>query len=382
MLSMFENTASNVTVHILHDNTLSTDNREKFNYIAGQYGQIVKFYNVEKICADRIAELVKLFPAVKSAWFSVGAIYRLLIPQILDADIEKVIYLDSDVIVNLDIKELWRTELGDKICGVVPEILNRSDVQQTFLLVTDGLIQQEDYFNSGVLLINLELLRSEKDAIINAIKFTSKNLRYQKFMDQDALNCCFLKRTVNLPSKFNRFTIYARKDHELTLGKKIYHFAGAGLTMDMSDPFNRLWMKYFIRTPFFDEQSMGRLYDDFKNLHVGLKQSLIQISALMSGKTRAFFTAPEFCDALKGIFFIRDDEEINLAKDNESLKKLLDSMNVSRDKKLFFIVLPNFPFQILTQAGFVAGRDFVNGIDFLSEAHGVNFNSYPLIKAM
>ena len=51
MLSLFDNTTSNVTVHILHDNTLTNDNREKFSYVAGRYGQRVKFYNVEKLCA-------------------------------------------------------------------------------------------------------------------------------------------------------------------------------------------------------------------------------------------------------------------------------------------------------------------------------------------
>ena len=42
MLSLFENTTSSVTVHILHDNTLPAENRDKFSYIAGRYGQANK----------------------------------------------------------------------------------------------------------------------------------------------------------------------------------------------------------------------------------------------------------------------------------------------------------------------------------------------------
>ena len=57
-------------------------------------------------------------------------------------------------------------------------------------------------------------------------------------------------------------------------------------------------------------------------------------------------------------------------------------MNASRGKKVFFIMLPNFPFQVLIQAGFVLNRDFVNGMYFLSEAQGVRFDSYEFIKAM
>ena len=64
------------------------------------------------------------------------------------------------------------------------------------------------------------------------------------------------------------------------------------------------------------------------------------------------------------------------------LKKLLDAMKKSRGKKVFFIVLPIFPYQVLLDAGFVYGKDFLNGMEFLSEAQGVPLDSYPLIKAM
>ena len=101
----------------------------------------------------------------------------------------------------------------------------------------------------------------------------------------------------------------------------------------------------------------------------------------MSGKTRGFFAPPNNINELKKFFRIRDDEEIIPAENQDSLKKLLDAMNASRGKKVFFIMVP-FPFQILIQAGFAPGRDFVNGFEFLSEAQGVPLNSYPLIQAM
>ena len=150
----------------------------------------------------------------------------------------------------------------------------------------------------------------------------------------------------------------------------------------MSDPFNRLWMSYFVKTPWFNGETIGKLYSAVQQMHVGLKNSMIQISAAMSGKTRAFFTVPANVDALKKIFLVRDDEEIILAENQSSLQKLINAMKKSRGKKIFFILLPNFPFQVLIQVGFVFGRDFLNGFDFLSAAHGLPLNSYQLIKAM
>ena len=99
MTSIFKNTASEVTVHILHDDTLPADNRDKFIYIAGRYGQRVKFYNVEVLCADRIAEIKRLFPAANQTRYSIAMFYRFLILKVFPPEVEKVIYLDSDIIL-------------------------------------------------------------------------------------------------------------------------------------------------------------------------------------------------------------------------------------------------------------------------------------------
>ena len=48
MLSMFENTQKEVTIHIMHNNRLTPDNREKLCYIAWQYNQHIEFRDVEK----------------------------------------------------------------------------------------------------------------------------------------------------------------------------------------------------------------------------------------------------------------------------------------------------------------------------------------------
>ena len=122
--------------------------------------------------------------------------------------------------------------------------------------------------------------------------------------------------------------------------------------------------------------------DKFSYLAGQYNHSMAKISAIVSGKTRSFFTFPQHVELVRNYFAVHYDEEIILAEDNDSLRKLLDAMNSSRGRKVFFIVIPNFPFQILAQAGFIAGRDFVNGIEFLSEAQGVPLNSHELIKAM
>ena len=383
MASVFENSNTpprSTTVHILHDNTLTLDNREKFSYLAGQYNQLVKFYNVEELCADKLKEIIKLTPQLETSRLSVGAMYRLLIPQVLPADLNKIIYLDSDIIVNLDLKELWQVDLGDKPFAAVPEVANGFDAQRNLSLCREGYVKGEDYFNSGVLLINTKAFGDEK-LLMNGIKFIGEHPQFD-LADQDVLNCLFSEKYLKLPVEFNFFVRDFRYREKINYERMIYHFTSACLNMDMRYAFNRLWMKYFVKTPWFSGEAIGKLYAAVRQMNIDLKNSMIQISAAMSGKPRAFFAAPANVDALKKIFLVRDDEEILLAENQASLQKLIDAMNSSRGKKVFFILLPYFPFQVLTAAGFVFGRDFFNGFEFLSAANGVPLNSYPLLHAM
>ena len=385
MLSIFENTDSEVTVHILHNNTLSQDNRDKFIYLAGKYSQTVKFYNVEILCADKINELKQSSMKRSFERYSIGTIFRFLIPHVIPNEIKKCIYLDSDIIVNLDVYELWKYKLADKIFAVVPEVKNHVPTNPLHYICRENFVKAEDYFNAGVLLINLEKFRMEEEHIQRGLDFYGKHQKCD-CPDQDVLNYCFSTQTIKLPMNFNVLVEFARTNNDFETTNRICHYItsspGKGILLNMSDPYNRLWMKYFMKTPWFDLEAIGRLYAGIQNLHVSLKNSMVQISAIMSGKSRAFFVAPNNLDAIKKIFSIRGDEEIILAENNESLKILIDTMNAERGKKVFFIMLPNFLFQILIQAGFVYGKDFIGVFEVLSEAQGVPLNSYQLIKAM
>ena len=143
-----------------------------------------------------------------------------------------------------------------------------------------------------------------------------------------------------------------------------------------------LFRSYYMKTPWFNLESIGRLYESVKRLLIGLKNAMVNLSAAMSGKTRVFFTLPENLEATKEVFVVKNNEEIILAESEESLRKLLGAMKNSRGKKIFFIMVTDFPFDVLTEAGFAIGQDFVNGFELLSETHGFPLDSHRLIKAM
>ena len=186
-----------------------------------------------------------------------------------------------------------------------------------------------------------------------------------------------------MPPKFNQVVLYSRIRGKLFADKVIYHFAGAGLGLDLNDPFNRLWMDYFIKTPWFNAETIDNIYKFNKKAIQDIcaehNNSMIKLSATMSGKTRAFIVLKSELNRLVENFSVKSKEEILVVESGAPLQKLLDIIKTSRGEKVFFIMAPNFPFQILTEAGFVYGEDFLDCFKFLSN---IKIHPYPLIRSM
>lgn len=383
ILSVFENTfrpLPSITVHILHSGTLTDYDRDKFSYLAGHCNQLVKFYNVNELCADKLAQMIKLLPDINAAHFNKAALYKFLIPYLLPTNISKVIYFEPNVIVNLDVNELWQIDLGEKILGAVPAAAIAAELPAQDKAVTDGLLKPEDYFSSGVMLMNLELLRGAEQKIFDELKFANAH-KYFTLVDQTVLNRCFAGQTLKLPARFSSFVRIARARKESVV-KKIYCYTAHSLQLNMNDPFNALWLEYFAKTPWFDAAALCNLFESFQQIHVRLKKSMANLSIAMNGKTRGFCATPNYVDELKKLFRVRDNEEFITLENQASLQKLVNAMNKSRGKKIFFIMAQGFPLQLLAKAGFVFGADYLNALEFLSEEQGMSMNSYPLLHAM
>ena len=395
MLSLFENTITppqlpSITVHLLHDHTLTTDNREKFLQLAARFGQAVKFYNVEELCQKELEKFSRLIPFMKTARTTIGTFYKFLIQHVLPQEIEKVIYLDADLLVNLDIAELWQIDLGERPLGAVPVYLqdkNEADglerMRRGFNLPMLGIVKDTDYFNAGVFVMNLKRLRGEEEKILDGMKFRGEHPEFWMF-DQCIWNYCFSTEYLKLPLKFNREVFKVRTQDGGRVEKKIYHFTANNsfwsFGLDTRDNLNRLWLDYFIKSPWFDSETFGRICETVKTLDANLKMNMLKLSSVMNVKSRVFILRErdlKSFDKLSEIFFIKDDEEVIILSEEMTVQNLLDKMNVRRGKNFFFVVVPNFPFKALTDSGFVFGEDFLNGMEFLSAC-----DFYRFVEAM
>ena len=120
--------------------------------------------------------------------------YRLLAPHLLSHDIRRIIYLDPDTLVINPVRALWETDLKDCIFAAaahtgVTEIANGVN---RIRLKTES-----DYYNSGVLLFNLE--RGRREIIPNEIfTFVEKHEKELLLPDQDLLNMMYWKQILPL----------------------------------------------------------------------------------------------------------------------------------------------------------------------------------------
>ena len=129
-------------------------------------------------------------------WASAAVYYRLLAPRLLPANINKVLYLDSDIIVRRSLNCLWNTDVTDHAFGAVSTICD-DDVRKAL-----GWPAETKYFNSGVLLMNLQFWR-QNNVPEQAISFVRNNPEKAKYWDQDALNATLSHQWVELPSRWN-----------------------------------------------------------------------------------------------------------------------------------------------------------------------------------
>lgn len=142
---------------------------------------------------------------------------RLLMPYILP-EIEKVIYLDCDLLILDDLAELWKLNLdGFPIAAVQDNGLGRiGDGWQIPNYRELGLNPDSKYFNSGVLIIDLKKWRQENFSE-QIIKCTEENIEHVVKWDQYGFNVIFQGRWKELKHEWNFFQYSSFKP-------KIVHF--------------------------------------------------------------------------------------------------------------------------------------------------------------
>ena len=123
----------------------------------------------------------------------------------------------NSLIVEGDLTYLWNLELGERS---VAAVANGSDRSQSDLGV-----ESKDYFNAGVLVIDLEAWRKQSFSK-KLLAYANSHRQVLEYLDQDTLNGCLRGEWLRLPPKWNAMPRVFAPDH----AKRVIHETGYSLT--------------------------------------------------------------------------------------------------------------------------------------------------------
>ena len=204
----------------------------------------IEFVNLnEKV--DRIAS--KLYTR---DYFSMTTYYRLFLPD-LYPELKKALYLDSDIVLLDDVAKLYNIDLGTNLVGAIPDgaVASVKEFQDYVELVV-GLKDYHNYFNAGILLMNLEELRNYRFQV--KFMYLLDTIKFKVAQDQDYLNRLCKGRVTIIDNSWN--TMPGADPDKRNKNPKLIHYNLSNKPWHLDKvPYEEYFWDYAWQTDFYDE---------------------------------------------------------------------------------------------------------------------------------
>lgn len=245
LTSLFENNKEAKIYVYLMTETISDSNWARLQELTRKYSQ-----NISPIIID--SRKLKDCPMHDDDYVSLATYYRLLAPQLLPQEIDKILYLDCDMIIDQSIESLYNTDIENYALAAAldEDYMNEGKYQRleyTF---------EKKYFNAGVLLINLKYWRDYK-VMQRCFEYIKGNACKLIFHDQDTLNAVLNKEVKLLSVKYNLQTAMLCRNTSLNTDTKleiekykyqptIIHYTGASKPWQKGSlhPYTKRFLRY------------------------------------------------------------------------------------------------------------------------------------------
>ena len=285
IISAFENANANTYyfVYVMVDSTFSSRNADVLGDLPRRYGRhSVKIVTIDEALFDDVY--------LRIGHITYVTYFRLLAPKYFPY-MDKIIYMDVDVIITKDLYDLYNTQIEESyIAGVNGASYIYYQGSKQHLKKRLKLSSIDKYINAGVSLFNLRKIRRDgKD-----VELLRLMRRKYSSMDQDIINVSFQNAIKLLPFKYNAMTKYSAPyaeygnhdnrlseiygEEEFYEGVKqpvIIHYA------DKLKPWNEFdsflaeeWFKYASLSPLFNEEEYENysLYLRYKRYEQAMKE--------------------------------------------------------------------------------------------------------------
>ncbi|MCB9032271.1 MAG: glycosyltransferase family 8 protein [Chitinophagales bacterium] len=223
-----------------------------------QISTITKYLAINKIAIKYYeinSELTSKFYIHNTKSFTMAAYYRLFFPQLINQNINRLLYIDIDTLVLKDLTDLYTTNLDDFVLGAVYD-----NYVKTQPLI--GITKEGQYFNSGVLLIDCNKWRTE-DITQKCIDYLLQNPKNIIYVDQCVLNAVIQNKYKKLDIYNNMMYSYlptksTKKEMKKLQSKiTILHFTlHKPWKMMCMNPFRKLYHFYLKKSPMKKENTI------------------------------------------------------------------------------------------------------------------------------
>lgn len=242
-------TFRSINVYIIDDN-ISKENKEKLKYLTHKYSRILHFLQTPQLPTEI---------TVKGN-LNISTYYRLAICSLLPETVDKVLYLDCDILVRGSLLELWNIDINEYYLAGV------QDTTGKYSRISVGLEKGSGYVNAGVLLINIAMWRN--------IHLENSFFRYLKqrkfrveFNDQGIINHCCNSKIKFISPKYNYMSPYDRYDRKqlMRIVQKKDFYTIADIEEAKNNPLIVHFAGYAFVRPWFNG-AKGNFIDEFQNI--------------------------------------------------------------------------------------------------------------------
>ena len=248
LCSLFENNKDMIfNVHVL-TNALSIENEGEIKQLCSRYNAFLTIHEVDESRLEGV-KFRKHRPLTKAAY------YRILLPEIIDKSIDKILYLDCDMIVVGSVRELFEIELDSFALAATKDCMPFNSHHRKQLQFESD----ERSFCSGIMMINLKYWREHNST--EALLEYSRRERGEIFLhDQDALNYVFKKQWFLLPPKWNKPAQSYMPDVNDTAYFDVYEYVHEPIIIHFSSdakpwfnikfPYSKLYRKFLAQSKY------------------------------------------------------------------------------------------------------------------------------------
>lgn len=253
LTSLFE-TNSDTPFHVwILTFGLSEENKNRFKSFTKSYTNVL----LDIIVTD--SSDYEYCPLHDGEHYTRSGYLPLFASSILPKEISKILYLDGDIIIQCSITDIWGTDIDDYALAAVIDV--DSEIHKKRLKT------RTTYFNSGVLLLNLEYARNHdlQSKYINRLKYLNCHRVEFVLHDQDVFNYVCDGHVVILPINYNLQTlllleelthVIASRDEILRIisdGQFIVHYCYKNMkpwqNNVIAPPFTKQWLFYYHISP-------------------------------------------------------------------------------------------------------------------------------------